>query len=616
MESGHSVEVQLRSKYRTHTCGELRTEHVGQQVIVSGWVLRKRDHGAIAFVDLRDHYGVTQVVIGESFKDLVNSLRVESVISVRGAVRARDASLVNPKIATGSIEVHAVECEVLSQAETLPFQIAEDDNAPETTRLKFRFLELRREKLHRHIALRNVVVRTAREIMHSLGFSEFHTPILTSSSPEGARDFIVPSRLHPGKFYALPQAPQQFKQLLMIAGFDRYFQIAPCFRDEDARADRSPGEFYQIDMELSFVEQEDVLRTNEALISELFGRCSLIPAPSTPFPRFKYRDAIERFGTDKPDLRIPNEIRDFSKVFGASEFRVFREALGAGRKVRGIVWPVAEIPSRRYFDDAVEFFSKLDRAEPSLGLAYLVLDSEGHKGSISKFVSAGEVEALRSLAAGGKAVIFIAAGDDARILPALGKLRVKLGHDFKQVEQHCWRFCWITDFPFYEKDEENNSITFAHNPFSMPQGGLDSLCSKPPLEILAQQYDLVCHGYELASGGLRNHTPEVMYKAFELTGYTREEVDAKFGGMIRAFRFGAPPHGGIAHGIERIVMLLAGEDAIREVIAFPLAQNGEDLLMGAPSSVSEKQLREVHIQLRAPAVGAVSELSPDSSPKR
>jgi len=589
----------LQSTYRTHTCAELSNNNVDSDVALSGWVMRKRDHGGVVFVDLRDHYGVTQVVFSGALGEEMQKIRQESVIAIRGKVSARGPGLENPKITTGKIEVHASYLKLLSQCETIPFQIAEDDNAPEPVRLKHRFLELRREKLHRNIIMRNRVIKTAREIMHELGFAEFHTPILTSSSPEGARDFIVPSRLHPGKFYALPQAPQQFKQLLMIAGFDRYFQIAPCFRDEDARADRSPGEFYQIDMELSFVEQEDILRVNEKLMYELFKRCSSFKIDEPPFPRFSYSDAMQQFGTDKPDLRNRLRINDVSKVFSDSQFRVFQEALNTNGSIRAIGVPVEALPSRKYFDDSVDFFSKLDQEEPGLGLAYLSFEGEAYKGSIAKFVSADEAKALKaSLGLAEKAVVFLAAGRTNRILPALGKLRTKLGTELAKLEEGVWRFCWITDFPFYEKNEETGGVDFSHNPFSMPQGGLDSLLNKPPLEILAHQYDFVCHGYELASGGVRNHTPEVMYKAFELTGYSREDVDNKFGGMIRAFTYGAPPHGGIAHGIERIVMLLAGEEAIREVIAFPLAQNGEDLLMGAPSNVSEKQLREAHVMLR------------------
>ncbi len=601
----------LQSAYRTHTCGELRNSNADNSVTLSGWVMRKRDHGGVVFVDLRDHYGVTQVVFHGALGVEMENVRPESVIMVQGVVHLRGAGLENPKLQTGQIEVHATKLSILSHSELLPFQVAEDDNAPEPQRLKYRFLELRREKLHAHIAMRNRVVKTIREVMDELGFAEFHTPILTSSSPEGARDFIVPSRLHPGKFYALPQAPQQFKQLLMIAGFDRYFQIAPCFRDEDARADRSPGEFYQIDMELSFVEQEDVLRINERMMYEVFKRCSDWKIGEPPFPRFSFAEAMNQFGTDKPDLRNALRIMDVSEVFGASEFRVFREALSSGGTIRAIAVPVESLPSRKYFDDTIEYFSKLDREEPALGLGYIAIEGDAVKGSISKFVSPDQLQALRDLIAKrvssadaahrGPMVVFFAAGQSSRILPALGKLRNKLGADLTQLAKEEWRFCWVTDFPFYVRDEDTGGVAFNHNPFSLPQGGMESLLNTPPLEILAHQYDFVLHGYELASGGLRNYQPELMFKAFELTGYSKEMVEEKFGGMIRAFTFGAPPHGGIAHGVERIVMLLCGEEAIREVIAFPLAQNGEDLLMGAPSGASEKQLREAHIQLRPSA---------------
>ncbi len=560
--------------------------------------MRKRDHGGVVFIDLRDHYGITQVVGDGAVGEEMQRLKPESVICISGNVRLRGEGLENKKLPTGEIEVQVSSCRILSACETLPFQVAEDDGAPEPTRLKYRFLELRRDKLHHNIVLRNRVIAAAREIMHDLGFLEFQTPILTSSSPEGARDFIVPSRLHPGMFYALPQAPQQFKQLIMMAGFDRYFQIAPCFRDEDARADRSPGEFYQIDMELSFVELNDVLHVNELLMTRLFSRFALSAVTEAPFPRFAYDEVMRRYGTDKPDLRVSLVIENISEIFAQSGFRVFQEAAAQGHAVRAIRVPVSTVPSRKYFDDAVASFQK----QYGTGVAYLVLEPGAHKGNIAKFVSPEEVQALRDLPSSTEIqVVFIAAGSDDVVLPALGKLRTKLGADFGCLERGAFRFCWVTDFPFYERDPQSGEIVFGHNPFSMPQGGMEALTKMSPIDIKASQYDLVCNGYELASGAIRNYSPDIMYKAFEIAGYSRETVDEKFGGMIRAFRFGAPPHGGIAHGVERIVMLLAGEDAIREVIAFPLAQNGEDLLMGAPSAVSDKQLREVHIALALPA---------------
>lgn len=587
----------LKSVYRSYTCGELRAAHVGQEVVLSGWLHKKRDHGGLVFVDLRDNYGLTQILFSGALGEELQRVRVESVLRIRGTVVARDKNLINSKLATGEIEVKAASLEVLSAAEIIPFQVAEDDNAAEATRLTYRFLELRRENLHRHILLRNGVIRAMREIMWGMGFSEFQTPILTSSSPEGARDFIVPSRLHPGKFFALPQAPQQFKQLLMISGFDRYFQIAPCFRDEDARADRSPGEFYQLDMELSFVEQEDVMRVNENLLKQLYARFSNWPMTETPFPRIKYDEAMAKYGTDKPDLRVPLEIACVSDVFKSSDFRVFKSALGSLGGIWAIKVEGATVPSRKYFDESVDWFQKT--AEQ--GLAYLVFDENGMKGSIAKFISPGEAEGLKAaLEIRGAAVVWLAAGPEKHILSALGRLRTKLGADFDLIDKESWRFCWVTDMKFYTRDEETGAIDFTHNPFSMPQGGMDSLLHKDPLDIYAYQYDIVCNGYELASGGIRNHLPDIMYKAFEIVGYSREQVDEKFGGMIRAFTYGAPPHGGIALGVERIAMLLANEEAIREVIAFPLTQTGEDLLMGAPSSVSEKQLREAHIEIRLP----------------
>lgn len=587
----------LKSVYRSHTCGELRAAHVGQEVVLSGWLLRKRDHGSLLFIDLRDNYGLTQVLFSGEVAAELQKARAESVLRVRGTVVAREKNLINTKLATGEIEIKATSVEILSSAEVIPFQVAEDDNAPEATRLTYRFLELRREKLHRNILLKNSVIRAMREIMWGMNFAEFQTPILTSSSPEGARDFIVPSRLHPGKFFALPQAPQQFKQLLMISGFDRYFQIAPCFRDEDARADRSPGEFYQLDMELSFVEQEDVMRVNEQLLTQLFPRFSNAKMSAAPFLRLRYDEAMARYGTDKPDLRVPLEISNVSEVFKNSEFRVFKSALGSLGGIWAIKTPVQTLPSRKFFDDAVDWFQK----NCGQGLAYLSFDENGYKGSIGKFVTAAEAEALKAaLEITGSAVVWLAAGPEKALLSALGRLRVKLGTDLHLTEKDAWRFCWVTDMKFYERNEDTGGIDFVHNPFSMPQGGMDSLMNKDPLDIYAYQYDIVCNGYELASGGIRNHLPDIMYKAFEIVGYSKAQVDEKFGGMIKAFTYGAPPHGGIALGVDRIAMLLANEEAIREVIAFPLTQTGEDLLMGAPSSVSAKQLREAHIEIKMP----------------
>ena len=587
----------LESKYRTHTCGELRSSHQGQSVRLAGWILRKRNHGGVLFIDLRDNYGVTQIVFSGELVQQLENVRVESVLQVDGSVVARQPNLINKNLSTGEIELAATAMKVLSEAEVLPFQIAEDDAAPEAIRLRSRFLELRREKLHRNILQRSAIIAEIRRLMVDNGFTEFQTPILTSSSPEGARDFLVPSRLHPGKFYALPQAPQQFKQLLMVAGFDRYFQIAPCFRDEDSRADRSPGEFYQLDLEMSFVEQEQVLQVNESVIKALWSKFSTLPLMSDPFPRIPYREALARYGSDKPDLRNPLEIKDCSTVFAQTEFRVFKEVLAAGGELKAIKVPVPELPSRKVCDDLVDFFSKLT----GQGLAYLNFDQQEWKGSIQKFVSQAEADALRrELVIDGPSLVLIAAGKPKVILPALGKLRDKLATDFNLIDANKWAFCWIVDFPMYEETDVPGTYDFVHNPFSMPQGGLSALNEQHPLEILANQYDLVCNGYELGSGSIRNHLPENAVRAFEIVGYKRDEVLAKFPGLLRAFSYGVPPHGGFAHGVERIVMLLCGEQAIREVIAFPLAQTGEDLMMSAPSDISEKQLREVHIALRLP----------------
>ena len=589
----------LKSRYRTHTCSELRGTDAGTQAVLSGWVLRKRDHGGILFIDLRDNYGSTQVVFSGELAKKIEHLRPESVLCVHGQVRARAPEMINSKIATGEIELHVESFEVLGEAEVLPFQIAEDDNAPEPTRLKYRFLELRREQLHKNILLRSAVIRVIREVMHKLGFVEFQTPILTSSSPEGARDFIVPSRFHPGKFFALPQAPQQFKQLLMVAGFDRYFQIAPCFRDEDPRADRSPGEFYQLDLEMSFVEQEDVFNICEEMFHTVFTSFTKNFVTPLPFPRIPYRTSIAEFGSDKPDLRNPLRINEVSAIFELTEFRVFRQALDTKGTIHGIYVPDCEIPARKFFDDLIAAF----QAEHGFGIAYLIFDGAELRGNISKFITADEQTALRQkLRVGAKGVYFVTAGESEKILTALGRLRNKLGAHFNLIEKNAFRLCWVYDYPMYELNPDTNQIDFSHNPFSMPQGGLEALNTKNPLDILAYQYDVVCNGLELCSGAIRNHSPQIMYKAFEIAGYDRTQVDEKFGGMIRAFTYGAPPHGGMAPGIDRIVMLLAGENAIRDVIAFPLAQSVEDLLMGAPSEVSEKQLREVHIQIRPEAL--------------
>ena len=589
----------LKSIYRTHLCNELRKEHQGKEVTLSGWVARKRDHGGVIFIDLRDNYGITQIVLSGQAAEVAEKLRIESVIQVKGKVVLRDDSLINTKLPTGEIEVHTDNLSIHSNAEVLPFLIMEDDNAPESITLEYRFLELRKEKLHKNIILRSKIISAIRNLMNEEGFTEFQTPILTSSSPEGARDFIVPSRLHPGKFYALPQAPQQFKQLLMVSGFDRYFQIAPCFRDEDSRADRSPGEFYQLDLEMSFVEQNDVLELNEKVMSKLFPMFSNKKLATSPFPQISYKESMSKYGSDKPDLRNPLSIQNVSEVFANTTFRVFQNILKANGNVFAIKVENTEIPSRKFFDDIISDFTK----NTGQGLGYLIYEGGEFRGSFQKLVSFDEAQKLKEqLSIADKGFVFLAAGEPNLILPHLGNLRTKLGIELNLLDLDKWAFCWITDFPFYEFDEKKQKIEFGHNPFSMPQGGMDSLLNKEPLDISANQYDLVLNGYELGSGAIRNHNPEIMFKAFEIAGYGREVVEEKFGGMLKAFKYGAPPHGGFAHGIERIVMLICEEQAIRDIIAFPLNQSAEDLLMKAPSTVTKQQLKDVHIQVKFPEV--------------
>jgi aspartyl-tRNA synthetase len=583
--------------YRTHTCNELRLTHAGQAVKLSGWVFRKRDHGGILFIDLRDHYGLTQIVVHPSrtFFDELTKLRLESVIIVEGIVTRREPATVNPDLPSGEVEVVADACTVESAAEQTPIYLAGDEDCAEELRLKYRFLDLRRESLHANIVLRSRVIAHLRRMMTDHGFNEYQTPILTCSSPEGARDYLVPSRIHPGKFYALPQAPQLFKQLLMVAGFDRYFQIAPCFRDEDARADRSPGEFYQLDMEMSYVTQDDIFAVVEDVLHSTFTTFSKKRVDATPWRRIPYREAMLKYGSDKPDLRIPIEMVDVSSIFRNSGFNAFAAAVKGGAAVRAIPVKGIKDKPRSFFDKLLEHAKGIG----SKGLAYLIWDGDAVKGPIQKFLAPAELAALAE--AGGMAdgdVTFFVCDEPEKAAKIGGDIRAKLGRDLGLIDPNVFNFCWIVDFPMFEKDPETGATAFSHNPFSMPQGGMEALETRNPLDILAYQYDVVCNGVELSSGAIRNHRPDIMYKAFALAGYGPEVVESKFGCLLNAFKYGAPPHGGIAPGVDRMVMLLAGADNIREVIAFPMNQKAQDLMMNAPSDVTEKQLRELHIRLR------------------
>lgn len=583
-------------QYRTHDCGQLRKEDLGKTVRLSGWVHRIRDHGNLLFIDLRDHYGVTQCVTDSAkpIFNVINELKVEDVVTLEGPVVLRDESTINRAIPTGEVEMQIESCTVLSKADMLPMTVNNNAEYPEEIRLKYRFLDLRREKTHANIILRSQVISYIRQRMIESGFLEYQTPILTASSPEGARDYLVPSRVHPGKFYALPQAPQQFKQLLMVAGFDKYFQIAPCFRDEDSRADRSPGEFYQLDFEMSFATQEDVFSAIEPVLYDLFCKFSNKKVDGYPFQRITYDDAIAKYGCDKPDLRNPLLVSDVTGVFRGSGFGIFAKGIESGKVVRGIAVPNVSDKPRSFFDKLNDWA----REEGMAGLGYVVFENGTPKGPIAKFLDEARIALLRELtdACENGAVFFIC--DESRACAAFSAVvRTKLGNELGMIANDEFRFCWITDFPMYELNKDTGKVEFSHNPFSMPQGGMESLLRDDPLTIKAYQYDIVCNGVELSSGAIRNHLPDVMYKAFEIAGYAREFVDARFGGMISAFKFGAPPHGGAAPGIDRIVMLLAEEPNIREVIAFPLNQRAQDLMMGAPCEVTPQQLKELHIAI-------------------
>ncbi len=584
--------------YRTHKCAELRDSHVGDTVRLSGWVHRKRDHGGVLFVDLRDHYGMTQIVADSDSPALpiLEALRLESVITIDGEVKARSAGTVNTNLPTGQIEVFARSVDILSKSEELPLPVAGEQEYPEETRLKYRFLDLRRETLHANIVKRTQIIRETRRRMEDIGFTEYSTPILTASSPEGARDFLVPSRVHPGKFFALPQAPQQYKQLLMVAGFDRYFQIAPCFRDEDPRADRLPGEFYQLDLEMSFVTQEEIWDTMEPVMAGVFESFAdgKEVTPAGQFPRIPHSKAMLDYGTDKPDLRNPLIIHDVTDHFKTSGFGLFERIVEGGGVVRAIPAPKTADKSRKFFDDMNEWA----RSEGHAGLGYVTRKAGEFGGPIAKNHGEESMLALYdAIGLGPDDGCFFAAGKEEQAAKLAGAARTRTGEQLDLIEKDAFRFCWIIDFPFYEWSEEDKKVDFAHNPFSMPQGGLEALETQDPLTIKAYQYDMVCNGYELASGSIRNQHPDLMVKAFELTGLTQADVEERFGGMYRAFQFGAPPHGGMAAGLDRMVMLLCGVQNLREITLFPMNQRAEDLLMGAPSPAMAKQLRELNIRV-------------------
>ncbi|WP_407051268.1 aspartate--tRNA ligase [Methyloraptor flagellatus] len=593
-------------RYRSHTCGQLSAKNVGETVRLSGWVHRVRDHGGVLFVDLRDHYGITQVVVdpdSPAFKT-AEAVRSEWVIRLDGNVKARTPETVNPNLSTGEIEIYAREIEVLAAAKDLPLPVFGEPDYPEDVRLRYRFLDLRRETLHANIVKRTKIISAMRRGMDAAGFAEYSTPILTASSPEGARDFLVPSRIHPGKFFALPQAPQQYKQLLMVAGFDRYFQIAPCFRDEDPRADRLPGEFYQLDLEMSFVTQEDVWETMTPVITSVFEQFAEGKPVTKDWPRIPYDVAIRKYGSDKPDLRNPIEMQAVTEHFAGSGFKVFARMIESDPKVE--VWAIpAKTGGSRAFCDRMNGWAQ-SVGQPGLGYIFWRTENGALEGAgpLAKNIGPERTEAIRTQLglAEGDAVFFVA-GDPSKFYKFAGEARNRVGFDLNLVDTERYELCWIVDFPFYEWDEEEKKVEFAHNPFSMPQGGMEALTSQDPLTIKAYQYDAVCNGFEIASGSIRNQLPDIMVKAFEIAGLTKADVEERFGGMYRAFQYGAPPHGGCAFGIDRIVMLLCGAENLREITLFPMNQRAEDLLMGAPSAATTKQLRELHIRLNLPQQG-------------
>ncbi|MCK0069906.1 aspartate--tRNA ligase [Kordiimonas laminariae] len=592
--------------FRSHTCNDLRQANVGDTVRLSGWVHRKRDHGGLLFIDLRDNYGLTQLVFdvdSACFKD-AEAVRAESVIRIDGRVKARTQETVNAELPTGEVEIYVDEMEVLSAAGDLPMPVFGDVEYPEDVRLKYRFLDLRRDRLHNNIILRAQVISELRRLMTEQGFNEFQTPILTASSPEGARDFLVPARQHPGKFYALPQAPQQFKQLLMVSGFDRYFQIAPCFRDEDARADRSPGEFYQLDIEMSFVTQDDVFNAIEPVLEEVFKKFSDKKTTPAPFPRIPFKESMLKYGNDKPDLRNPIEIQDVTEIFRGSGFGIFARMIEEGAIVRAIPAPGAGLKSRKFFDSTNDWSKK----EGYAGLGYINIKEGVPGGPIAKNLGEEKTqELIDTLGLGPNDGVFFACDKEAGAAKLAGVARTKVGEDLDLIPNDEFKFCWIVDYPMFEYDEDNKKIDFSHNPFSMPQGGMEALETQDPLEILAYQYDIVVNGVELSSGAIRNHRPDIMVKAFGMAGYSEEVVEQEFGGMLNAFKYGAPPHGGLAPGVDRMVMLLADEPNIREVIVFPMNQKAEDLMMNAPSTVEPKQLRELYIRTVEPPKKETSE---------